>query len=578
MSAAPRVTVLLPVHNGEPYLAAAVQSILAQGFADFELLIIDDGSTDRSCEIIGSFADPRIRLLRNARNLRLIATLNRGLEEARGEYVARMDADDVSLPGRLEAQVSFLDQNPGVGVVGTAVQLIDAQGTPGAAVRFPVTHTLIRWALCFISPIAHPAAMMRKAVVSGLGGYSAQALHCEDYDLWWRASAVTQLANLKDVLLQLRKHDGNITVRHASIHDDTAVELCRAALSGILHEEFPPPLIAAVMGRARTSDALLPRAIELLFRYARHCLSAGSLAADEESALRRDLAERIARWLDDPETAAGSRAGLKQIRRRERLARTDSLTPPEKRLLRRVAAGRAIRIAGGAARRALRRGGSRLRAALSSGYHAAVPQNVQTHFTRIYERNTFGSPESRSGEGSTLEQTATIRREIPALLRELGAKSLLDAPCGDFNWLREVELGVERYIGVDIVRDLIAADQQRFGGAAREFLCRDLIRDPLPAADVILCRDCLVHLSLGDARQMLLNFKRSGARYLLTTTFTARDENVELDAGMLWRTLNLQRAPFDLPPPLRLINENCTEGGAAYADKSLGLWRLEDLR
>jgi SAM-dependent methyltransferase len=207
----------------------------------------------------------------------------------------------------------------------------------------------------------------------------------------------------------------------------------------------------------------------------------------------------------------------------------------------------------------------------------ARPVDVKTHFTMIYRRNAFGGRESLSGEGSSLEQTATIRTEIPRLVRELGARSFLDAPCGDFNWMRHVDLGVERYRGVDIVEELIADNRARFGGPGREFICRDLIRDALPAADIVLCRDCLGHLTFAQATQLLLNVKRSGSRYLLVTTFAERRENVDLVGRDLWRALNLEAPPFTLPKPLRLINENCLEGGGAYADKCLGLWRLDDV-
>jgi hypothetical protein len=547
----------MPVHNGGPYLAAAIESILGQTFADFELLIIDDGSSDLSYEIARGYGDSRIRLVRNAQNLGLIATLNRGLQEARGEYVARMDADDVSLPERLEAQAGFLDRHAAVGMLGTAVQVIDADGTPGGVARFPLSHDLIRWTLCFQSPIAHPAAMMRKALVLELGGYRSHALHCEDYDLWWRASEVARLANLDRVLLRLRKHAENITVRHASVHDAVAVDVCRANLERILGEELPRELVAALMGRGHRSEALVARAVEVLFRYARACRSG--------QVLHKDLVDRVSVWLDAAQPPEGGATGLARVKRNVRAAGAAALAPDEQVLVRRAAARRA-------ALRVLRRAALRVVRRLTT-----LPAGTREHFTRIYRRNTFGSRESRSGQGSTAEQTATIRREVPALLRELGAKSVLDAPCGDLNWLRQTELGVERYTGVDIVRELVDSNRARFGGNGREFLCGDLSSDPLPAADVILCRDCLVHLSFRDAEKTLANFKRSGSRYLLTTTFPARETNVELSAGMIWRTLNLERAPFNLPPPLRLINENCSEAGGAFADKSLGLWRLEDL-
>ena len=328
----------MPVHNGEPYLGAAIESILRQSFADFELLIIDDGSTDHSYEIARTYADPRIRLLRNPQNLRLIATLNRGLEEARGKYVARMDADDISLPQRLQAQVAFLDRHAEVGALGSAVQVIGADGGPDVQVRFPDSHVLIRWALLFASPIAHPAVMMRKALVKRLGGYRAHAVHCEDYDLWWRAIGETRLANLDDVLLQLRKHEGNITVRHAALHGDTALQVCQAMLSQALRADISRALIAGARQESPAAEELVPHIVELLFRYHRFCLSADSATAGEELALRRDLKRRISRVLDtlDARTeTAWSR--LRRVGRRARLARTGSMSAANLRLVRNAA-------------------------------------------------------------------------------------------------------------------------------------------------------------------------------------------------------------------------------------------------
>jgi hypothetical protein len=204
-------------------------------------------------------------------------------------------------------------------------------------------------------------------------------------------------------------------------------------------------------------------------------------------------------------------------------------------------------------------------------------ESVHARFSKIYTENIFGSDESRSGGGSTLLQTEKLRGELPKLLGDIGADSLVDAPCGDFNWMRHTELGIAKYIGVDIVEELIADDQRRYGDTRREFICSDIIRDKLPQTDVILCRDCLVHLTFEQALNAIRNFRRSGTTYLLTTTFTGRTANVDLVGSDIWRTLNLERAPFNFPPPLRLINENCTEGDGAYGDKCLGLWRLADL-
>ncbi|WP_250125377.1 class I SAM-dependent methyltransferase [Chroococcidiopsis sp. CCMEE 29] len=203
--------------------------------------------------------------------------------------------------------------------------------------------------------------------------------------------------------------------------------------------------------------------------------------------------------------------------------------------------------------------------------------NLEGIFTTIYQTNLWGGEESRSGSGSALIQTERLRVALPKLLTELRAMSLLDIPCGDFGWMSQVDLKVD-YIGADIVAELVARNNTRYAtvGSPRRFLQLDLTRDDLPRMDVVLCRDCLVHLSYPNIFQALANVRRSGAGYLLTTTFIEHDRNQDIEDGD-WRLLNLQRPPFDLPQPLTLIVEECTEEQGAYADKALGLWRVADL-
>jgi hypothetical protein len=196
-------------------------------------------------------------------------------------------------------------------------------------------------------------------------------------------------------------------------------------------------------------------------------------------------------------------------------------------------------------------------------------------FTRIYEDNQWGSEHSRSGWGSSPEATEAIRERIRALLRELGVRTLLDAPCGDFAWMALLQDAIPHYIGVDVVPELVRENVLRYGSDTVAFLERDLITDALPAADLILCRDCLVHLTLRQAIAVLHNFRRSGARYLLTTTFPEYERNHDIATGA-WRPLNLTRAPFSWPDPIELLTERCTDDGA-FADKALGLWDLRDL-
>lgn len=204
-------------------------------------------------------------------------------------------------------------------------------------------------------------------------------------------------------------------------------------------------------------------------------------------------------------------------------------------------------------------------------------QQMQRTFTKIYENNWWGDKESASGTGSNLRQTQAIRMNLPSLLKLLKVETLLDAPCGDFHWMKEVDLSfLKMYIGADIVESLTKRNQQSFSNSNRMFKCLNIVYDPLPKADLILCRDCLVHLEFNDCMKAIRNFKRSGAKYLLISTFTNNRPNKELDQNG-WRTLNMQLPPFNFPEPVMMLNEDCSEGDGAFHDKSLGLWLLEDI-
>jgi len=197
-------------------------------------------------------------------------------------------------------------------------------------------------------------------------------------------------------------------------------------------------------------------------------------------------------------------------------------------------------------------------------------------FSAIFANNVWGDAESVSGAGSNLEETAVLRATLPTLLPELGIRSLLDAPCGDFNWMSQLDLKLDHYYGADIVADLINRNSAKFGNSGRTFLTADLVQDQLPKADAIHCRDCLVHLSLADARAVLANFKRSGATWLLATHFPKVKSNADIVTGS-WRPLNLTRAPFDFPEPERLIVEGQAKDIPMIGEKTIGVWRLQEL-
>lgn len=231
----------MAVKDGEKYLREAVDSILAQTFSDFEFIIVDDGSQDETAKILSGYSDLRVVLLKNETSIGLTKSLNLGLEKAKGEYIARMDADDISLPHRLATQVSFLDENPQIGVVGTVAYLIDSNNVSGQLVQYPQHHDLLHWIMCFFeNPILHPTVMFRSRPIKSLGGYSETYVTSQDYNLWSRAVQNTKLANVQDVCLHLRKHGENISKLKYQQQQQTSLEIGASVISGILKRSVKP--------------------------------------------------------------------------------------------------------------------------------------------------------------------------------------------------------------------------------------------------------------------------------------------------------------------------------------------------
>ena len=204
-------------------------------------------------------------------------------------------------------------------------------------------------------------------------------------------------------------------------------------------------------------------------------------------------------------------------------------------------------------------------------------KSVKKTFTEIYKKNYWNSSESISGTGSESIQTQILISKLPALLKEYNIKRILDLPCGDFNWMRNIDLSDFNYTGGDIVEELIKKNKKIYLEQPNyKFIVIDLITDPLPASDLIIVRDCLVHLSYDNIKQAIKNIKSSGCKYLLTTTFTDKNENKDIITGD-WRPLNLEKPPFCFPAPILIINENCTEVNGIYNDKSMALWEINKL-
>jgi len=196
-------------------------------------------------------------------------------------------------------------------------------------------------------------------------------------------------------------------------------------------------------------------------------------------------------------------------------------------------------------------------------------------FETVFEDKKFGS-DYHSGEGASFEQTRIIMKKIPELVKQLNVKSFLDLPCGDFTFMSQIVDRIPGYIGCDVSSKLIERNKEKYPEHADKFIVLDATTQDIPAVDMIFCRDLLVHLNYENIHKILDNFKKSGSRYLLTTTFPGR-VNKSIDHSydtIFWQPLNLEAIPVNMSPPLMYINEGCTEGGGNFTDKSLGLWML----
>jgi glycosyltransferase involved in cell wall biosynthesis len=280
----PRVSVVFPVRNEERYVEVAVLSILQQSFRDLELIIVDDGSTDRTGEIIAAIAatDARVRVVRHE-GLGLVCALNAGVELARGAYVARMDADDVSLPERLARQVEEMDRRPSLGVLGTRVRYIDAEGRPIGDWEVPVGAALVRWTLTFGTPIAHPSAMMRRTVLPD-GPYRTSDPHAEDFDLWVRLSRTTTLDNLGETLLERRVYGASVSDRHAALQEASSLRVRQRAIADVLGRA-PSLAHVAALTRPRSAPELLAAGVIIGRLY---------FASSRDAAVRHDAWDRFA--------------------------------------------------------------------------------------------------------------------------------------------------------------------------------------------------------------------------------------------------------------------------------------------
>lgn len=277
----PVVSVLMSVYNAERYLAQAVESILEQNLADFELLALDDASTDGSAEYLDGLTDSRVRVFHLPKQ-GLTRSLNQGLRDARGAYIARMDADDVALPARLECQWRFLEAHPEVVAVGCQADQIDADGRSIEPWGFPVDDAAIRYALFRnLAPLLHPGVMMRRSALEAIGGYDERFETAQDRDLWWRLAVRGRLANVPETLMRYRRHAGAVTGARTEFQLATArrINLEHMTSLGVVENEteydlFQQVALALLRGMDEAIDpaimAVYARVHSRVVAYLRH--------------------------------------------------------------------------------------------------------------------------------------------------------------------------------------------------------------------------------------------------------------------------------------------------------------------
>lgn len=232
----PKISVLMSVFNGQPYLKEAVTSILEQSFFNFEFIVIDDASRDKSLMVLKSFNDSRIRIIKNTRRLGLTKSLNRGLSQTNGEFVARMDADDISCKNRLKIQVSHLTKNPEIAFCGSWASLIDQSGKKIGEKRHPLEYQEIKKAILRYSPFVHPSVMIRKKILEKVGFYSSDLNGAEDYDLFLRIVSRYQAVNLPHFLLKYRINPQGVSYRQ---YKKTEKQALKARWKAITQYGYP---------------------------------------------------------------------------------------------------------------------------------------------------------------------------------------------------------------------------------------------------------------------------------------------------------------------------------------------------
>lgn len=298
----PTISVLMCVRNAQRFLTEAVASVLEQTFSDFELIVVDDASEDNTPTLLASFRDGRLKVLRNQRHSGIARSRNLAFTHARGQYLAVMDGDDICAPDRLRQQLQFLHNNPATGVVGTFGWWIDETGQRFGDISLPEQPFEIAFELYFDTPIIHSSVMMRRAIVQAAGGYATSLSYGVPLELWLRLIHATRIANLAIPLINVRHHEGRVTVRHMVEQTQSADRTRGAALQALLGREVSVNEVAwwrcAARGEVLESEQAVSAVADLLAQLVRSYIDKFLLREGEARVIRDRAHARLVRLVN----------------------------------------------------------------------------------------------------------------------------------------------------------------------------------------------------------------------------------------------------------------------------------------
>lgn len=535
-----KVSIVIPVYNGDDFLAEAIDSALAQTYQNIEVIVVNDGSNDdgKTESVALSYGD-KIRYFSQP-NGGVASALNRAIDEASGDYISWLSHDDLYTADKVSKEMdALLSIGRDDVIIYCDYSVFTDDSEKSLAVRLKgVPAEQFRYWITVENKLHGCALLIPKRAFEQVGGFNEALRTTQDYDLWFRMAKVFNFVHIPELLVKARSHSEQGSIKMSEV----ALRECNALLSSFVTDLSSQELISATGTTLAESYEKISVSM-----FQRGFTDVGTLA--ENLAIQNDKTGNYKATLKMNYKKQFTGNFLTNMARKY-------LPPKIKQMIK-----------------------SLIRPVVShSDNNTGQTELLKNKFSDIYENNIFGGQVSRSGEGSDFVQTEVIRQQLPKIIKDYSIQSFLDAPCGDWYWMKETELGVKEYIGVDIVESLIEKNTNLFGNSNNTFLCLNLAVDPLPKVDMIFSRDCLVHLNFEDALHIINNFKKSGSKYLLTTSFSERKKNNDLvGVDNFWRPLNMTLAPFNFPEPIIFINEKCTEEAGGYTDKGLGLWLLSEI-